>query len=116
MKMNKKDFRVTLCDFSGKVSGNLLTIQTGPSGPEKEFMKFAEVAENVKQLGEAPSAKDEFIHELLLAYGTPKATIARLKAGPLNLAKGPGEVLLKKKVFFKALTTKARRRSLHGIF
>ena len=68
-------------------------------------MKFAEVAENVKQLVECPPAKDEFIYELLLAYGTPKATIARLKSGAINLSKEPGEVLLKKKVYFKALTT-----------
>ncbi len=68
-------------------------------------MKFAEVAENVKQLVESPPDKDEFIVELLLAYGTPKATISRLKSGAINLSKEPGEVLLKKKVFFKALTT-----------
>ena len=82
-------------------------------------MKFAEVAENVKQLVASracetgcrarqqrsgnPPAKDEFIYELLLAYGTPRATIARLKAGQLNLSKEPGEVLLKKKVWFKPL-------------
>jgi hypothetical protein len=68
-------------------------------------MKFADVAENVKLLVENPPAQDEFIFELLLAYGTPKATIARLKSGQANLAKEPGEVLLKKKVFFKALIT-----------
>lgn len=64
-------------------------------------MKFAEVAENVKQLVENPPSKDGFIFELLLAHGSPKATIARLKAGRLNLAKTPGDVLLKKKVWFK---------------
>ncbi len=64
-------------------------------------MKFAEVAENVKQLVERPPAQAEFIYALLLAYGTPNATISRLKAGQLNLAKAPGEVLLKKKVWFK---------------
>jgi hypothetical protein len=68
-------------------------------------MKFAEVAENVKQLVDNPPPNDGFIFELLLAYGTPKATIARLKSGQANLAKEPGEVLLKKKVCFKALTT-----------
>jgi len=68
-------------------------------------MKFAEVAENVKQLVENPPAKDEFIYELLLAYGTPKATIARLKSGAINLSKESGEILLKKKVFFKAVST-----------
>lgn len=64
-------------------------------------MKFAEVAENVKQLVEHPPAQDDFIYALLLTYGTPKATIDRLKKGPQNLAKEPGEVLLKKKVWFR---------------
>ena len=66
-------------------------------------MKYAGVAENVKQLVENPPPNDEFIYELLLAYGTPKATIARLKSGQLNLSKEPNEVLLKKKVFFRAV-------------
>ncbi len=66
-------------------------------------MKYAEVAENVKKLVENPLPHDEFVYELLLAYGTPKATIARLKSGSINLSKEPGEVLLKKKVYFKAV-------------
>ena len=61
-------------------------------------MKYSEVAENVKRLaGDLPS-RDEFLYQLLMAYGQPKATIARLKSGALNLAKEPGEVLLKKKL------------------
>ncbi|MDD2236916.1 MAG: N-6 DNA methylase [Kiritimatiellae bacterium] len=64
-------------------------------------MKYAEVAENVKQLVENPPPKAEFIYALLPAYGTPKATISRLKAGQLNLAKEAGDVLLKKKVWFR---------------
>ncbi len=68
-------------------------------------MKYAEVAENVKKLLESPPAKDEFIVELLLAYGTPKATISRLKSGAINLSKEPGEVLLKKKVYYKFVST-----------
>jgi hypothetical protein len=64
-------------------------------------MKFAEVAENVKQLVEHPPAQADFIYALLLTYGTPKATIDRLKKGQQNLAKEPGEVLLKKKVWFR---------------
>jgi len=64
-------------------------------------MKYAEVAENVKRLLEEPPSNDVFVYELLLAYGTPKATVARLKLGQLNLAKEPGEVLLKKKLWFK---------------
>ena len=66
-------------------------------------MKYAEVAENVKRLVETPPSRDEFIYELLLAYNTPKNTVARLKKGLLNQSKEPGEVLLKKKVWFKPL-------------
>ena len=64
-------------------------------------MKYAEVAENVKRLLDNLPEEDGFIYELLLAYDTPKATISRLKKGQLNLAKESGEVLLKKKVWFK---------------
>lgn len=64
-------------------------------------MKYAEVAENVKSLVASSPAKEEFIVELLLAYGTPKATISRLRSGQANLSKEPGEVLLKQKVWFR---------------
>lgn len=45
--------------------------------------------------------RETFIYDLLLAYGTPKASIARLQNGNLNLFKGPGMVNWKKKVLFK---------------
>jgi hypothetical protein len=45
--------------------------------------------------------RETFIFDLLLAYGTPKASIARLQNGNLNLFKGPGVVNWKKKVLFK---------------
>lgn len=45
--------------------------------------------------------QETFIFDLLLAYGTPKASIARLQNGNLNLFKGPGVVNWKKKVLFK---------------
>ena len=64
-------------------------------------MKFAEVAENVKQLVEHPPAQDDFIYALLLAYGTPDATIKQLRSGVRNLSKEPGDVLSKKKVWFR---------------
>ncbi len=43
----------------------------------------------------------DFIFDLLLAYGQPKASITRLKKGDYNLAENRGELLWKKKVFFK---------------
>jgi len=45
--------------------------------------------------------QDNFIFDFLLAYGEPKATITRLKKGELNQLDSKGEVLLRKKVFFK---------------
>jgi hypothetical protein len=44
---------------------------------------------------------EEFIYDLLLAYGISKTSITRLKKGDFNLSKNEGEVLYKKKVFFK---------------
>ena len=45
-----------------------------------------------------------FIYEFLLAYGQPKASIKRLQDGGLNLSKNDGEILWKKKLFFKVST------------
>lgn len=45
--------------------------------------------------------KEEFIFGFLRVYGSPQATITRLKKGGLNLSKEQGEVFLKKKIFFK---------------
>ncbi len=42
------------------------------------------------------------------AYGSPKAMIARLKSGQLNRTKEPGEMLLKKKVWFKNVAQASR--------
>ncbi len=64
-------------------------------------MKYVEVADNIKRLLEKLPPQDKFIYELLLAYGTPRATVARLKSGQLNLAQNADEVLLKNKVWFK---------------
>lgn len=45
--------------------------------------------------------KEEFIYDLLLAYGISKTSITRLKKGDYNLSKVEGEVLYKNKIFFK---------------
>lgn len=67
-------------------------------------MKYADVVNNVKELLAKALDQTEFVFELLLAYGTPKATIAPLKNGQLNLAKDAGEVLLKKKRWHNSTT------------
>lgn len=63
-------------------------------------MKSTEIQHNVQQLIDNFS-KDEFIYELLLAYGISKTSVTRLKKGDFNLSKEEGEVLYKKKIFFK---------------
>jgi hypothetical protein len=63
-------------------------------------MNVAQIENNLQLL---INSFDEhsFIYDLLLAYGQPKASIKRLKDGGLNLSKNNGEILWKKKIFFK---------------
>jgi len=64
-------------------------------------MHYSEVAENVKALIRNLPEPSEFVYAFLEAYGTPQANLARLKSGPMNLAKVEGELLFKKKLYFK---------------
>lgn len=45
--------------------------------------------------------KENFIFDLLLAYGTPKATIKRVQGSDLDKLESKGELTLRKKLFFK---------------
>jgi type II restriction/modification system DNA methylase subunit YeeA len=63
-------------------------------------MNSKEIESNVKQIIDNFS-KEEFIYDLLLAYGTSKTSIARLKKGDFNLSSYKGEILYKKRIFFK---------------
>ncbi len=45
--------------------------------------------------------KESFIYDLLLIYGQPKSSITRLQKGDYNLSKVEGEILWKKKLYFK---------------
>jgi hypothetical protein len=63
-------------------------------------MNSHEIEHNVKRIIENFS-KEEFLFDLLLAYGISKTSITRLKSGDYNLSKVEGEILYKKKVFFK---------------
>jgi type II restriction/modification system DNA methylase subunit YeeA len=49
-------------------------------------------------------SQENFIFDFLLAYGEPKATITRLEKGELNQLESKGELLHRKKVFFKVTT------------
>jgi type II restriction/modification system DNA methylase subunit YeeA len=67
-------------------------------------MNITQIEQNIKKLLESFN-QDTFIYDLLLAYGLPKASISRLQKGSLNLSKSEAEILWKKKLFFKVVTT-----------
>ncbi|MDQ7090527.1 MAG: class I SAM-dependent DNA methyltransferase [Methylococcales bacterium] len=56
--------------------------------------------------------KNTFIYDLLLAYGLPRASITRLKKGDYNLSNVEGEIIWKKKLFFKSVEDE----DLHSLF
>jgi hypothetical protein len=65
-------------------------------------MTLSEIIASLTKLS-AAIQPDEFIYDFLTTFGTPKATISRLKSGDLNLAKKDGCTLLKAKVYFEPL-------------
>jgi len=73
-------------------------------------MNIAQIEENLQNLMKNLN-KESFVFDLLLAYGTPKSMIARMQKGTMNLAKEPGEVLLKTKLHFKEV----KHVELHGV-
>lgn len=65
-------------------------------------MNSHEIEQKVKRVIENFS-KENFLYDLLLAYGISKTSITRLKSGDFNLSKVDEEILYKKKIFFKQL-------------
>ncbi len=63
-------------------------------------MKSTEIQNNVQSIIDNFS-KEEFIYDLLIAYGISKTSVTRLKKGDYNYSKIEGEILYKKKLFFK---------------
>ena len=63
-------------------------------------MKSTEIKHNVENLIDNFS-KEEFVFDLLVAYGISKTSVTRLKKGDYNLSKIEGELLYKKKIFYK---------------
>ncbi len=63
-------------------------------------MNKSQIEENLTKIIQNFS-KEDFIYELLLAYGLPKTTITLLKKGKHNLSKKSGQIILKKKLFFQ---------------
>ncbi len=62
---------------------------------------------NVTQIGQSVEGlvksinEESFFYDFISCFGTPKATVKRLQEGGLNLSKNLGEILWKKKVFYK---------------
>ena len=77
-------------------------------------MKSAEIKHNVQNLIDNFS-KDEFVFDLLVAYGISKTSVTRLKKGDYNLSKLDGEILYKKKIFFKVESTNKLLSSIDAI-
>lgn len=63
-------------------------------------MNTSQIEKNVTALVENFN-KEEFVFDLLKAYGISKTSITRLKKGDFNLSKVEGEVLYKSKMLFK---------------
>ncbi len=72
-------------------------------------MNIGQIESKLRELAESHSG-DTFIYDLLLAYGLPKASIARLQKGSLNLSKIPGEIIWKRKMYFRTV----QDEDLHG--
>ncbi|HHB9287545.1 DNA methyltransferase [Vibrio parahaemolyticus] len=72
-------------------------------------MNSVQIEENVKSLVKQvlsqEISKDDFVYELLLAYGHRKSVVSRVKSGERNLAKTAGEVILKRHLYFKPCTS-----------
>ena len=67
-------------------------------------MNSSQIEKNVIELVKNID-KDNFIYDLLMAYGISKTSITRLKKGDFNLAKNKNEILYKKKVWFIEVET-----------
>ncbi len=65
-------------------------------------MNIAQIADNLEKLIEEFN-KERFIFDLLLAYGTPKATISRLQQGDKSQFLDD-TVAIKKKLYFKSVS------------
>ncbi len=77
-------------------------------------MKSSEIQHNVQNLIDNFS-KEEFIYDLLIAYGISKTSVTRLKKGDYNLSKIEDEVLYKKKIFYKVEASEKLLSSIDNI-
>ncbi|MBU0479995.1 MAG: N-6 DNA methylase [Proteobacteria bacterium] len=67
-------------------------------------MNIQKLEDEIKALVQ-DTDRESFIYGLLEAYNLPRAAISRLKKGAYNQSKNEGELLWKKKLYFKAAAT-----------
>jgi len=77
-------------------------------------MQSSEIQHKVQDIIDNLS-KEEFIYDLLLAYGISKTSVTRLKKGDYNFSKVEGEILYKKKIFFKKEASEKLLSSIEDI-
>ncbi len=77
-------------------------------------MKSTEIKNNVQNLIDNFS-KEEFVFDLLVAYGISKTSVTRLKKGDYNLSKVDGELLYKKKIFYKVEASEKLLSSIEDV-
>ncbi len=77
-------------------------------------MKSTEIQHNVQNIIDNFS-KEDFVFDLLIAYGISKTSVTRLKKGDYNLSKVDSEILYKKKIFFKVEATEQLLNSIDDI-
>ena len=63
-------------------------------------MNSTQIENNLQNLIKSLN-ESSFIYDLLLAYGLPRASITRLQKGGMNLSNVEGEIVWKKKLFYK---------------
>lgn len=68
-------------------------------------MNITQIENTVKKLAkditDGMVSKDDFVYELMTAYGHRKTTVSRIKSGERNLSSIPGEVRAKRHIYFK---------------
>jgi hypothetical protein len=74
-------------------------------------MTLAQIEKNLNEVVTNFNA-NTFIYDFLLALNANKSDIQRLKKGQLNLSKVEGEILWKKKIFYKVVATANIKQAL----
>ncbi|RTL13484.1 MAG: class I SAM-dependent DNA methyltransferase [Neisseriaceae bacterium] len=78
-------------------------------------MNITQIEQNVANLCDGEINQQTFIYDFLLAFGLAKASIARLQKGDKNLSKTAGEILWKKKLYFKPTATAELYQTIESI-